>query len=121
MGFPCSIVSNLLDACLCVNVFKKGFCNPLITASKDQSLIGRSCLSTFHVYNSSVLPLSLIPKYSTCKSALSSPKRLFSLIHHSIPAMKVSYTLRSELPEYSSGDGMFNFAFMTIESLGFIS
>ena len=34
--FPCLIVSNLLDACLCINVFRKHFCNPLITASSDQ-------------------------------------------------------------------------------------
>ena len=55
---PCSIVSNSLDACLCVNVFRKCFCNPLITASRDQFLIGQSCLSTFIVYHSSASPLS---------------------------------------------------------------
>ena len=102
--FPCSVVSNLLDTCLCVNVFKNCFCNPSITASSNQFLIGQSCLSTFLVYHSSASPLSLVPKYSTWKSALSSPKRPFSLNHHSIPAMKVSYTLRSGLPEYSAGD-----------------
>ena len=59
--FPYSIVSNLLDACLCDNVFKKCFCNPSITASSDQFLIGQSCLSTFLVYHSSALPLSLVP------------------------------------------------------------
>ena len=88
--FPCSIVSNILDACLCINVFKKCFYNPSITASSDQSLIGRSCLLTFLVYHSSALPLSLIPKYSTWKSALSLPKRPFSLNHHSIPVTNIS-------------------------------
>ena len=112
---------NLLDACLCFNVFKKIFCNPSITASSDQILIGWSCLSTFLVYHSSASPLNLVPKYSTWKSVLSLPKRPFSLNYRSIPAMKVSYTLRSGLPEYSSGDGIFNFVFMTIESLGIIS
>ena len=63
--FPCLIVSNLLDACLYVNVFKKCFCNPSITASSDQFLIGQSCLLTFLVYHSSASPLSLVPKYST--------------------------------------------------------
>ena len=104
--FPCLIVSNLLDACLCVKVFKKCFCNPSITALSNQFSIGRSCLLIFLVYHSSASPLSLAPKYSTWKSALSLPKRLFSLNHHSIPAMKVSYTSRSGLPEYSSGDGI---------------
>ena len=82
--FPCSIVSNLFDACLCVNVFKKCFCNPSITASSDQFLIGRSCLSTFLVYHSSASPLSLVPKYSTWKLALSSPRRPFNFNHRSI-------------------------------------
>ena len=118
---PCLIVLNLLDACLCVNVFRKRFCNPLVTASSDQSLIGQSCLSTFLVYHSSASPLSLVPKYSTYKSALSLPKRPFSLNHHSIPAINVSYTLRSGLPEYSSGDGILNFILTTIESSGNIS
>ena len=89
--FPCSIVSNLLDTCLCVKVFKKCFCNPSITASRDQFLIGWSYLSTFLVYHSSALPLSLVPKYSTWNSVWSSPNRLFSLNHCSIPVMKVSY------------------------------
>ena len=74
VGFPCFIVSNLLDTCLCINVFKNCFCNPSITASRGQFLIGRSCLLTFHVYHSSASPLSLVPKYSTWKSVLSSPK-----------------------------------------------
>ena len=30
--FLCFILSNLLDTCLCVNVFKNCLCNPLITA-----------------------------------------------------------------------------------------
>ena len=85
--FPCSTISNLLDACLCVNVFRKRFCNPSITASSDQSLIGQSCPSTFLVYHSSASPLSLIPKYSTWKSVLSSPKRPFNFNHRSIPAI----------------------------------
>ena len=116
--FPCSIVSNLLDACLCVNVFRKCFCNPSITASSDQFLIGRSCLSTFLVYHSSASRLSLVPKYSTWKSVLSSPKRPFNFNHHSIPAINVSNISRSGLPEYSSGDGILNFILTTIESLG---
>ena len=119
--FPCSIVSNLLDACLCVNVFRKCFCNPSITASSDQFLIGRSCLSTFLVYHSSASPLSLVPKYSTWKSVLSSPQRPFNFNHRSIPAINVSNTSRSGLPEYSSGDGILNFVLKTIESLGNIS
>ena len=88
--FPCSIVLNLLDACLCINVFKKCFCNPSITASSDQSLIGQSCLPTFLVYHSSASPLSLVPEYSTWKATSSSPKRPFSLNHCSIPATNVS-------------------------------
>ena len=119
--FPCLIVSNLLDACLCVNVFRKHFCNPSITVSSDQSLIRQSCLLTFLVYHSSALPLSLIPKYSTWKSVLSLSRRLFSLSHRSIPAINVSYTLRSGLPEYSSGNGMLNFVLIMIESSDIIS
>ena len=87
--FPCSIVLNLLDACLCVKVFRKCFCNPSITASRDQFLIGQSCLLTFLVYHSSASPLSLVPKYSTWKSVLSLSKRPFSCNYRSIPAMKV--------------------------------
>ena len=83
MLFPCLIVLNLLDACLCVNVFRKHFCNPLITSSRDQFLIGWSCLLTFLVYHSSVSPLSLIPKYSTWNVVQSSP------IGHSFSAITV--------------------------------
>ena len=83
MCFPCSIVSNLLDTCLCVNVFRKHFCNPSITASSDQSLIGRSYLSTFLVYHSSVSPLSLVP------NTLLGNRRYLRLGDHSVSTITV--------------------------------
>ena len=79
------------------------FCNPSITNSSDQSLIGLSECSTFLVNHSLALPLSCVPKNCTWVSVYLTPSRPCSLSHHSIPAINISYTLRSELPEYSSG------------------
>ena len=113
----CSIVSNLFDTCLCVSEFKNCFCNPLITNSSDQSLIGLLGHSTFLVNHSLALPLSCVPKNCTWVSVYLTPSRPCSLSHHSIPAINVSYTSRSELPEYSSGGLIFNLVHAMIESL----
>ena len=91
-------MSNLFDACLCVNEFSNLFCNPSITDSNDQSLIGQSGHSTFLVNHSLALPLSCIPKNCTWVSVYLTPKRPCSLNHCSIPATNVLYTLRSEHP-----------------------
>ena len=115
---PCSIVSNLFDACLCVSEFKNRFCNPLITDSRDQSLIGLSGCSTFLVYHSLALPLSHVPKNYTWVSVYLTPSRPCNFSHCSIPATNVSYTSRSELPEYSSGGLIFNLIHVMIESSG---
>ena len=98
--------SSLFDTCLCVSKFKNRFCNPSITNSSDQSLIGLSGCSTFLVNHSLALPLSYVPKNCTWVSVYLTSSRPCSLSHCSIPATNVSYTSRSELPEYSSG-GLF--------------
>ena len=67
------------------------------------------------------LPLSHVPKNCTWVSVYLTPKRLCSLNHDSIPATNVSYTLRSELPEYSSGGLMFNLVCVMIDSSGLLS
>ena len=96
-------MSNLFDACLCVNEFKNRFCNPLIADSSDQSLIGLLGHSMFPVNHSLALPLSHVPKNCTWVLMYLTPSRPCSLNHCSIPVTNVSYTSRSELPEYSSG------------------
>ena len=118
MFCPCSIVSNLCNACLCISKFKNCFCNPSITDSSDQSLIGLSGHSTFLVNHSLALPLSCVPKNCTWVSVYLTPSRPCNFSHHSIPATNVSYTLRSELPEYSSGGLIFNLVHAMIESSG---
>ena len=114
-------MSNLFDTCLYINKFKNHFCNPLITDSSDQSLIGLSGHSTFLVNHSLALPLSHVPKNCTWVSVYLTPKRPCSLSHHSIPATNVSYTSRSELPEYSSGGLIFSLIHAMTESLGLSS
>ena len=114
-------MSNLFDACLCVNEFKNCFCNPLIMDSSDQSLIGLSGHSTFLVNHSLALPLSCVPKNYTWVSVYLTPKRPCNLSHCSIPVTNVSYTLRSELPEYSSGGLIFSLVRAMTESLGLSS
>ena len=118
---PCLIVSNLFDACLCVSEFKNCFCNPLITNSSDQSLIGLLGCSTFLVNHSLVLPLSHVPKNCTWVSVYLTPSRPCSLSHCNIPVINVLYTSRSELPEYSSGGCIFNLVCVTTESSGLSS
>ena len=113
-------MSNLFDACLCVSKFKNHFCNPLITDSSDQPLIGLSGCSRFLVNHSLELPLSRVPKNCTWVSVYLTPSRPCSLSHCSIPATNVSYTSRSELPEYSSGGIIFNLIYATTESLGLL-
>ena len=105
---PCWIVLNSFSTCLCVSEFKNCFCNPLITDSSDQSLIGLSGRSTFLVNHSLALPLSHVPKNCTWVLVYLTPNRPCNLSHHSIPAINILYTLRSELPEYSSGGLIFN-------------
>ena len=111
-------MSNLFDACLCVNEFKNLFCNPLITDSNDQSLIGQSGCSMFLVNHSLVLPLSHVPRNCTWVLVYLTPKRPCSLSHCSTPVTNVSYTSRSELPEYSLGGLIFSLVCATTESLG---
>ena len=111
----------VFDACLCVSEFRNHFCNPLITDSSDQSLIGLSGHSTFFVNHSLALPLSHVPKNCTWVSVYLTPKRPCNLSHHSIPVTNVSYTLRSELPEYSSGGLIFSLVCATTESSGLSS
>ena len=118
---PCSIVSNLFDTCLCIKEFKNLFCNPLITDSSDQSLIGCSGHSTFLVNHLLVLPLSHIPKNCTWVLVQLTPKRPCSLSHCIIPATNVLYTLRSELPEYSSGGLIFSLIHVMIDLSGLLS
>ena len=65
--------------------------------------------------------LSHIPKNCTWVSVYLTPRRPCSLSHCSIPATNVSYTLRSELPEYSSGGLIFNPLHVMIESSGLSS
>ena len=112
---------NLFDTCLCSNEFKNLFCNPLITDSSDQTLIGRSGHSMFLVNHSLALPLSHVPKNCPWVLAYLTPKRPCSLSHHSIPATNVSYTSRSELPEYSSGGLIFSLVCVMTELLGLSS
>ena len=114
-------MSNLFDACLCISEFKNHFHNPLITDSSDQSLIGVSGCSMFLVNHSLALPLSRIPKNCTWVSVYLTPSRPCTLSHCSIPAINISYTLRSELPEYSSGGLIFYLVHAMIESLGLSS
>ena len=97
------------------------FCNPFITDSNDQSLIGQSGHSTFLVNHSLALPLSHIPRNCTWVLVYLTPRRPCSLSHCSIPATNVSYTSRSELPEYSSGGLIFSLIHMMTESLGLSS
>ena len=118
---PCLIVLNLFDACLCVSEFKNHFCNPSITDSRDQSLISLSGHSMFLVNHSLALPLSCVPKNCTWVSVYLAPNRPCNFSHCSIPATNVSYTSRSELPEYSSGGLIFNLVHAMIESLGLSS
>ena len=120
---PCSIVSNLFDTCLCINKFRNLFCNPSITDSNDQSLIGWSGRSMFLVNLSLALPLSHIPKNCTWVLVCLTPKRPCSLNQSSTPVTNVSYTLRSELPEYSSGGLIFSLSLVhaMTESLGLSS
>ena len=115
---PCSIISNLFDTCLCISKFKNRFCNPSITDSSDQSLIGLLGHSTFLINHSLALPLSCIPKNCTWVSVYLTPSRPCNFSHHSIPVTNVLYTSRSELPEYSSGGLIFNLVRTMIESLG---
>ena len=89
--------------------------------SSDQSLIGLLGHSTFLVNHSLALPLSHVPKNCTWVSVYLTPKRPCNLSHHSIPAMNVSYTLRSEPPEYSSGGLIFSLVHVMTESLGLSS
>ena len=112
---------NLFDACLCVNEFKDHFCNPLITDSSDQSLIGLLGCSMVLVNHSLALPLSHVPKNCTWASVYLTPKTPCSLSHCSIPVTNISYTLRSELPEYSSGGLIFSLIHAMTESLGFVT
>ena len=112
------MVSNLFDACLCISKFKNRFCNPLITDSRDQSLLGLSGHSKFLINHSLVLPLSHVPKYCTWVLVYLTPNRPCNFSHHSIPVTNVSYTSRSKLPKYSSGGLIFNLVHVTIESLG---
>ena len=114
-------MSNLFDTCLCINEFRNLFCNPSITDSNDQSLIGQSGHSIFLVNHLLVLPLSHVPNNCTCVSVYLTPKRPCSLNHHSIPATNVSYTSRSELPEYSSGGLVFSLIHAMTESSGLSS
>ena len=114
-------MSNLFDACLCINKFKNHFCNPSIMNSGDQSLIGLSGCSTFLVNHSLALPLSHVPKNCTWVSVYLTPNRPCNLSHRSIPATNISYTLRSELPEYSSGGLIFSLICVMTESLGLSS
>ena len=95
---------SLFDACLCISKFKNRFCNPLITDSRDQSLISLSGRSTFLVNHSLALPLSRVPKNCTWVLVYLTPNRPCNFSHRNIPATNISYTSRSELPEYSSGD-----------------
>ena len=94
---PCLIVSNLFDACLCISEFKNRFCNPSITDSRDQSLIGLSGCSTFLINHSLALPLSHVPKNCTWVLVYLTPSRPCNFSHCSIPATNVSYTSRSSL------------------------
>ena len=114
-------MSNLFDACLCVNEFKNIFCNPLITDSNDQSLIDWSGHYMFLVNHSLALPLSHVPKNCTWVSVDLTPKRPCSLSHRSIPATNVSYTSRYEFPEYSSGGLIFSLVHAMTESSGLSS
>ena len=114
-------MSNLFNACLCISEFKNRFCNPSITDSSDQSLIGLLGHSTFLVNHSLALPLSHVPKNCTWVSVYLTPSRPCNLSHCSIPVINVSYTSRSELPEYSSGGLIFNLIHATIESSGLTS
>ena len=114
------MVLNLFDTCLCVKEFRNFFCNPLITDSSDQSLIGLLGHSMF-VNHSLALPLSHVPKNCTWVSVYLTPKRPCNLSHHSIPVTNISYTLRSELPEYSSGGLIFSLVHVMTESSGLSS
>ena len=67
------------------------------------------------------LPLSHVPKTCTWVLVHLTPSRPCSLSHHSIPVTNISYTSRSELPEYSSGGLIFNLIYATTESLGLSS
>ena len=98
---------NLFDACLCVSKFNNHFCNPSITDSSDQSLIGLLGRSTFLVNHSLTLPLSHVPKNCTWVLVYLTPSRPCSLSYHSIPAINILYTSRSKLPEYSS-EGLYS-------------
>ena len=111
-------MSNLFDTCLCVNKFRNLFCNPLIKDSNDQSLIGQSGCSMFLVNHSLVLPLSHVPKNCTWVSVYLTPKRPCSLNHCSILVTDISYTSRSELPEYSSGGLIYSLLHAMTESAG---
>ena len=75
----------------------------------------------FLVNHSLALPLSHVPKNCTWVSVYLIPKRPWSLSHRSIPVTNISYTLRFELPEYSSGGLIFSLIHAMTESLGLSS
>ena len=118
---PCLIVLNLFDACLCVNEFRNLLCNPMISDPNDQSLIGWSGHSMFLVNHSLALPLSRVPRNCTWVSVYLIPRRPCSLSYRCIPMTNILYTLRYELPEYSSGGLIFSLIRMMTESLGLSS
>ena len=72
----------------------------------------------FLVNHSLALPLSCVPKNCTWVSVYLTPSRPCSLSHCSIPLTNVSDTLRSELPEYSSGGLIFNLIHATMNHQG---
>ena len=113
--------SKIYDILQYISEFKNSFCNPSITDSSDQSLIGLLGRSTFLVNHSLALPLSHVPKNRTWVLVYLTPNRPCNFSHCSIPAINVSYTSRSELPEYSSGGLIFNLICVTIESSGLSS
>ena len=61
---------------------------------------------------------SKLPNIRTVLLPTVTPNRPCNFSHCSIPATNVSYTLRSELPEYSSGGLIFNLIHVMIESSG---
>ena len=75
----------------------------------------------FLINHSLALPLSCVLKNCTWVWVYLTPSRPCNFSHCSIPATNVSYTSRSELPEYSSGGLIFNLVRAMIESLGLSS